>query len=364
MQESELKRTALYEVHKSWGAKIVPFAGFLMPVQYKGIMAEHKRVRTTVGLFDVSHMGEFQFSGPDAEKFLNKMTINNVAKLDIGQVQYSAMCYNDGGIVDDLLTYRFDDHYVLVVNASNLKKDRDWIQEHIPEQGVDFDDISDDITLLAVQGPRSLDLLKTISSESIEDIPFYHFIIGQIAGMDAVISRTGYTGELGFELYISRSNSLELWNAVVEAGQNFDLEPIGLGARDTLRMEMKYCLYGNDIDATTNPLEAGLGWITKLKKGNFIGRDAIIAAKERGLKRCLVGFEAIDKSIPRKGYPLFKDNLQIGTTTSGTHSPMLNRGIGIGYVSKNHAEVGNEILMETRGKMNPVKIVETPFYKP
>jgi aminomethyltransferase len=364
MEESEPKKTALYDIHKSLGAKIVPFAGFLMPVQYRGIIAEHKRVRTTVGIFDVSHMGEFEFRGPDAEKFLNRITINNVSKLEIGQVQYSAMCYPDGGIVDDLLTYRFDDHYVLVVNAANLIKDREWIQQHLPEQGVDFDDISDDITLIAVQGPKSRALLQKISSLDLSPIPYYHFTVGQIAGIDVVISRTGYTGELGFEIYVSRTHSEELWNALFEAGKSYDVEPVGLGARDTLRMEMKYCLYGNDIDHTTNPLEAGLGWITRLKKGYFIGRDALLTENERGCKRELIGFECLDKAIPRKGYSILKDNLSVGITTSGAHSPMLNKGIGLGYVAKNHSSIGTELQLEIRGKEHSIMIVETPFYKP
>jgi aminomethyltransferase len=364
MPETEPIKTALYDVHKSLGARIIPFAGYWMPVQYQGIMAEHRHVRTTVGVFDVSHMGEFEFRGPDAEKFLNKITINDVASLDVGQVQYSAMCYPDGGLVDDLLTYRFEDHYVLVVNASNRVKDHDWIIEHMPEQGVDFDDITDDITLLAVQGPKSSDVLEPITAVDLEQLKYYHFAEDQVAGIDAVISRTGYTGELGYEIYISKSHSEDLWNAIFDAGKPFDVKPIGLGARDTLRLEMKFCLYGNDIDETTNPLEAGLGWITKLKKGNFIGAAALKKIKEVGIKRKLAGFEVLDKAIPRQGYPIFADGLKIGTTTSGTHSPMLERGIGIGYVSKNHWNVGSELQMETRGKMHPIRIVETPFYRP
>jgi aminomethyltransferase len=364
MQDSELKKTALYDVHKSLGARIVPFAGYWMPVQYEGIKAEHRHVRTAVGVFDVSHMGEFEFRGPDAEKFLNKITTNDVSKLEIGQVQYSAMCYPDGGLVDDLLTYRFEDHYVLVVNASNRLKNRDWIIKHLPEQGVDLDDITDDITLLAVQGPKSRDLLKPITTPDIDRIGFYHFAEGQVAGIDAVISHTGYTGELGHEIYIAKSNSEDLWEAILEAGKPYDVKPVGLGARDTLRMEMKFCLYGNDIDETTNPLEAGLGWITKLKKDNFIGKDALMKIKEIGLKRKLVGFEVLDKAIPRKGYPILCDGLKVGITTSGTHSPMLNHGIGIGYVSKNHWDIGTELQMEQRGKLHPIRVVKTPFYKP
>ncbi len=364
MENTELKKTALYEVHRALGAKLVPFAGYWMPVQYRGIMAEHRRVRTTVGIFDVSHMGEFEFHGPDSERFLNRITVNDVAKLEVGQVQYSAMCYPDGGIVDDLLVYRFEDHYAMVVNAANIAKDRDWVVEHLPEQGVDFDDISDDITLLAVQGPKSRDLLKPLTDPGLDDLPYYRFFEGDVAGVRAVISRTGYTGELGYEIYLSRSHSEELWNALFEAGKPYDVEPIGLGARDTLRLEMKYCLYGNDIDQTTNPLEAGLGWITKLQKGDFIGRDALLAIKERGIQRKLVGFEVLGKAIPRKGYPIYFGNLQVGSVTSGTHSPTLNKNIGLGYVSKNHWEVGADLELDLRGKRIPLRIVKTPFYQP
>ncbi|MBU0517565.1 glycine cleavage system aminomethyltransferase GcvT [bacterium] len=360
---TEPKKTALYDIHKALGAKLVTFAGYWMPVQYQGIIAEHRRVRSTVGIFDVSHMGEFALRGPDVERFLNKITINNVAQLEVGQVQYSAMCYPEGGIVDDLLLYRFEDHYVMVVNASNLEKDRNWIIEHVPEQGVDLDDISDDITLLAVQGPKALEMLQPITDPDIAELPYYRFVEGDVAGTPAVISRTGYTGELGCEIYAAKSHSRELWNDLIEAGEKFDIQPIGLGARDTLRLEMKFCLYGNDIDQTTNPLEAGLGWITKLKKGDFIGRDAIQAAKNRGLKRKLVGFEVLEKAVPRHGYFLYKDGIKVGEVTSGTHSPSLNRGIGLAYINKNHWDVGTEMELNVRGRRYPARVVETPFYK-
>lgn len=364
METTNIKKTALYDVHKSLGAKIVPFAGFWMPVQYQGIIAEHRRVRSTVGVFDVSHMGEFEFRGPDVVRFLNKITINDVSKLEVGQVQYSAMCYPEGGIVDDLLLYCFEDHYIMVVNAANLEKDRDWIIEHLPEQGIDLDDISDDITLLAVQGPKSKELLKPLVDPDISDLPYYHFVDGDVAGVPAVVSRTGYTGELGYEIYVSKSHSEELWNDIFKAGKKYKIEPIGLGARDTLRLEMKYCLYGNDIDQTTNPLEAGLGWITKLKKGDFIGRDAIQVVKDRGLKRKLVGFEINGKAVPRHGYMLYKDGIKVGEVTSGTHSPSLDRGIGLAYVNKNHWDVAAELELDVRGRRFPVRIVETPFVKP
>lgn len=364
MNETVLKKTALYDIHRSLGAKIVPFAGFLMPVQYKGIIAEHRCVRTTVGIFDVSHMGEFEFRGPKALQFLNWITINDVSNLKVGQVQYSAMCYDNGGIIDDLLVYRFEDHYVMVVNAANCSKNLSWIIEHLPNQGVELIDISDEITLLAVQGPKSKDLLKPLVSVKLDALEYYHFLEGKVSGIDAVISRTGYTGELGYEIYVSRSNSEVLWNALFKAGKAYDVEPIGLGARDTLRLEMKYCLYGNDIDETTNPLEANLGWITKLKKGDFIGRDAILKVKEDGLKRKLIGYETLDRTIPRHGYPIIKGNKKVGMTTSGNYSVMLERGIGMGYVPTKLSEVGTKLLLELRGDYHPIQIVTTPFYNP
>lgn len=364
MDQDEPKKPALYEVHVSLGAKIIPFAGFLMPVQYKGIIEEHRRVRTTVGVFDVSHMGEFEFHGAGATEFLNWITINDVAKLLIGQVQYTAMCYPDGGIVDDLLVYRFPDHYLMVVNAANIPKDRDWILEHMPSTGVEFRDESDEITLLAVQGPQSLGTLKSIAPINFDNLAYYHFEEAEIAGIDAVISRTGYTGERGYEIYVHRSRSEALWKAVFDAGKPYDIEPIGLGARDTLRLEMKYCLYGNDIDATTNPLEAGLGWITKLNKGDFMGRDAIQAAKERGFIRKLVGFELTGKGIPRHGYPILFQGRQVGITTSGNYSPMLDVGIGLGYVPVNLSSVGTALELDMRGRHVPIRIVQTPFYQP
>ncbi|TKJ40496.1 glycine cleavage system protein T [candidate division LCP-89 bacterium B3_LCP] len=359
-----MKKTALYEVHNSLGAKLVPFAGFWMPVQYQGIIAEHKRVRNTVGIFDVSHMGEFEFSGADAEQFLNRITINDVTKLQPGQVQYSAMCYEDGGIVDDLLVYRFEDHFILVVNASNIDKNREWICENLPLSGVDFDDISDDIALLSVQGPKSLEMLKTVTTPDLESLPYYHFLDGQVTGINAIVSRTGYTGELGYEIYISRSNSEELWHNLFEVGKPFDVEPIGLGARDTLRQEMKFCLYGNDIDAAINPIEAGLGWITKLKKGDFIGRDALIKVKNEGVKRKLIGFETSGRIIPRHGYPIYAGGREIGITTSGCHSPMLERGIGMGYVPVALSEPGIKLQLNVRKTEHPMCVVKTPFYSP
>ncbi|RJP80389.1 MAG: glycine cleavage system aminomethyltransferase GcvT [Candidatus Zixiibacteriota bacterium] len=358
-------KTALYDIHAALGGKIVPFAGYLMPIQYpRGIVAEHRRVRTTVGVFDVSHMGEFFFSGPDAEKFLNWITINDVSKLAVWQAQYSAFCYPDGGMVDDLLVYRFPDRYMMVVNAANLAKDRDWVLQHLPKSGVEFADRSDDYTLLAVQGPRTRDLLKPITGVDLDALAYYHLAEGKVAGLPAVVARTGYTGELGYEVMVENRYGVNLWEAIFEAGKPYEVEPIGLGARDTLRLEMKYCLYGNDIDATTHPLEAGLGWITKLNKGDFIGREAILAAKEKGLTRTLVGFVVEGKGLPRHGTPILKDGITVGVTTSGNYSPMLDRGIGLGYVPVELSAIGTELELDLRGRTLPLRLVKTPFYQP
>lgn len=357
------KKTVLYEEHVNLGAKIVEFAGYLMPIQYSGIIQEHKRVRTTVGIFDVSHMGEFLFSGSGAEEFLQKMTVNNVKKLAVGQVQYSAMCYDNGGIVDDLLLYRYEDHFMMVVNASNLQKDWDWLVEHKPAD-VEMVNASDDVTLLAVQGRKSRELLQKLTDTNLSDIKYYHFTTGAIDGVPMTISRTGYTGELGFELYMDNQYGVKLWQTILSTGEEFEIEPIGLGARDTLRLEMKYCLYGNDIDQTTNPLEAGLGWITKLKKGDFIGRDVLLKVKEEGLKRKLIGFQMNSRAFPRHEYPIFKNGRQIGTVTSGTFSPMLNVGIGIGYVEIPFTDIGATFEVKIRNNFEAATVVETPFYKP
>jgi len=361
-KEAAVKKTALYDIHIALSGKIVPFAGYLMPIQYPtGIVAEHRRVRTTVGVFDVSHMGEFEFQGSDAAQFLNRITINNVSRLAVGQVQYSAFCYPDGGLVDDLLVYRFPDRYMMVVNAANLRKDRDWVAQHLPKSGVQFADRSDELSLLAVQGPNSRDLLKPLSSVNLDELAYYHVAAGKVAGLPATVARTGYTGELGYEVMVENRYAEKLWQAIFDVGKRFEVEPVGLGARDTLRLEMKYCLYGNDIDATTNPLEAGLGWITKLDKGDFIGRDALLSIKQQGLKRKLVGFTVQGKGLPRHGAPLLKHGRQIGITTSGNYSPMLDCGIGLGYVPVELSEVGAELEVDLRGRKLPVTLVKTPF---
>jgi len=358
----EIKKTGFYELHKKYNAKIVEFAGYYMPIQYRGIIEEHKRVRSTVGLFDVSHMGEFIVKGRDAEKFLQNLTINDVSKLQVNQVQYSAMCYEDGGIVDDLLVYKFVDHYMLIVNAANLQKDWDWATKHAPA-GVTMTNVSDDLSLLALQGPQAIKTLQKLTTVPLDEIKYYWVSTGKVDGVDMLLSRTGYTGEPGFELCFDQKYSEQVWNALMHAGKEFDIEPIGLGARDTLRLEMKYCLYGNDIDSTTNPLEAGLGWITKLNKGDFIGRSAIVNAKEKGLKRHLVGFALQERAFPRHNYKIFKGDREIGFVTSGTFSPMLEKGIGMGYVEAGCADIGSEIAVEIRNSKVPAIVVETPFYK-
>ncbi len=357
-----MKRTAFYEIHKSLGAKIVEFAGFEMPVQYSGIIAEHLTVRNRVGVFDVSHMGEFQVRGQDALQFLQNATVNDVSKLTEGKVQYSAMCYADGGIVDDLLVYNAGDHYMLVVNASNIEKDFDWLQSQ-RKGDVELKNVSDEFSLLAVQGPKSLETIQKLTAAPLSTIEYYHFKRGTVAGIPMIISRTGYTGELGFELYFESSPTTgkKVWDAVFAAGKEFGIGPIGLGARDTLRLEMGFCLYGNDIDQTTHPLEAGLGWITKLNKGEFVGKGPMVMAKEAGLKRRLVGLTLPQKNIARHGYAIASDGSTIGHVTSGTFSPSLQKSVALGYVDSAHAKPGSIVSVPIRGKAIDASVVTIPF---
>jgi aminomethyltransferase len=358
-----MKKTPFTEIHRSLGAKLVEFAGFEMPVQYSGIIDEHLAVRNRVGVFDVTHMGEFIVRGKDAAAFLQKMTVNDVSKLHEGRVQYSAMCYDNAGIVDDLLVYHCGDHYMLVVNASNTKKDFDWLTSHL-EGDVTLTDRSDEFSLLAVQGPQSLATLKKITDVDLSAMEYYHFKRGRLAGEEMIISRTGYTGELGFELYFRWDDAAakKVWDAVFAAGKEFGVTPIGLGARDTLRLEMGYCLYGNDIDQTTHPLEAGLGWITKMNKGDFVGKSVMANAKAEGLRRNLVGFTLSEKAVARHGYPLMANGSEVGHVTSGTFSPSLERAIGLGYVSTGNDREGNTITVGIRGKEVPATIVKIPFF--
>ncbi len=357
-----LKQTAFLDIHRRLGGKIVEFGGFEMPVQYSGIIEEHRRVREAVGVFDVSHMGEFEIRGPGALDFVQRMTTNDAAKLAPGGVQYSAMCYDDGGIVDDLLVYHRGDHYMLVVNAANCAKDFAWLSSHRPGDAT-LTDRSDEVSLLAVQGPKSLETLAPLTTADIAGLAYYHHLRGTLAGVEMTISRTGYTGELGFELYFpsDRATGEKVWNAVMEAGKKFGIAPIGLGARDTLRLEMGFCLYGHDIDQTTNPIEAGLGWITKTDKGDFVGRGPIMSVKAAGPPRKLVGFVLGDKAFPRQGYQLVAGGKQIGTVTSGTFSPVLDRGIGMGYVETAMAKPGTPLAVVIRNREVPGTVVRFPF---
>ncbi|MDZ7724290.1 MAG: glycine cleavage system aminomethyltransferase GcvT [candidate division KSB1 bacterium] len=357
-----LKKTGLYEIHEKMGAKLVDFAGYAMPVQYQGIQQEHRRVRSTVGLFDVSHMGEFFVYGEQAFEFLQKLTVNDVGKLSVYQAHYTAMCYPDGGIVDDLLVYRAPDHYVMVVNASNIEKDWEWAETHLLPQ-VKLTNKSDELSLLALQGPESEKVLQPLTKLDLSEIKFYWFDYATVAGIDVLVSKTGYTGEPGFELMFPREHSETVWNALMESGKPYDIAPIGLGARDTLRLEMKMCLYGNDIDQTTHPLEAGLGWITKLDKGDFIGRDALRRVKQEGITRKLVAFECKGKAFPRPGYDIIKDGDTVGSVTSGTFSPMLKKGIGMGYVPAEYAKAGTPLSIKIRNNLTDAEIIKPPFYQ-
>jgi len=340
---------------------MVNFFGFAMPLQYKGIVAEHRHVRLAVGMFDLSHMGELTVRGSQAVSFLQRMTINDVDRLEIGQAQYTAMCYPDGGIVDDLLIYRLKDAYLLVVNAANIDKDIDWLKAHRTD-GVELENDSSRYALLAIQGPQSQPVLSRLTGTDLDSLPFYHFTTGRVADTDMILSRTGYTGEDGFELYLNPEEAPRVWDEVFSAGRQDDLQPVGLGARDSLRLEMKYALYGQDIDRTTNPLEAGLGWITKLDRGEFIGRDALLAQKEKGLTRRLAGFEMLTRAVPRTGYELQVDGQTVGRVTSGIFSPSLNKGIGCGYLPVEHASTGTRIEVLIRNQALPAQVVKTPFY--
>ncbi len=358
----EPKKTPLYDRHVAAGARMVDFAGYLMPVQYKGIIEEHRAVRESVGLFDVSHMGEFTVRGEGALDFLQKITINDVSKLQVNQAQYTAMCYEDGGIVDDLIVYRQSDHYLMIVNAGNLEKDWAWAQKYAGD-GVELQNESDATALMALQGRNAEAVLQSLTQTELGAVKFYWFANGQVSGVPAMIARTGYTGEAGFEIAVAANEAPKVWDAVLEAGEKFGIQPIGLGARDTLRMEMKYCLYGNDIDQTTNPIEAGLGWITKLDKGDFLGSAAISRAKESGLERKLVGMTIEGRNIGRHGYPILHEGEQVGEITSGTFSLSLEKSIAIGYVRTDLAKVGAELDVQIRKRTARATVIKTPFYQ-
>ncbi len=359
-----MKNTALSKIHEALGAKMVPFAGYNMPVQYEGVNLEHETVRNGVGVFDVSHMGEFLIEGPHALELIQNVSSNDASKLTIGKAQYSCLPNDTGGIVDDLIIYRIkEETYLLVVNASNIEKDWNWIQSK-NDVGATMRDLSADYSLLAIQGPKAVEAMQALTSEDLSAIKFYNFVVGDFAGIDyVIISATGYTGSGGFEIYCKNSEVEQIWNKVLEAGANYGIKPIGLAARDTLRLEMGYCLYGNDIDDTTSPIEAGLGWITKFTK-DFTNSEALKSEKERGPERKLVGFELDDRGIPRHGYDIVDGNGNtIGNVTSGTMAPSLGKGIGLGYVPPIFADAGSKINIQIRKKAVPATVVKLPFYK-
>lgn len=359
-----MKNTALTHIHEQLGAKMVPFAGYNMPVQYEGVNVEHETVRNGVGVFDVSHMGEFLLTGPKAIDLIQKISSNDASTLTIGRAQYSCMPNANGGIVDDLIIYRIkEEQYLLVVNASNIEKDWNWITSH-NDMGVEMRDLSEDYSLLAIQGPKAVEAMQSLTSVDLSQIKYYHFGVADFAGIEhVIISATGYTGSGGFEIYCKNSEVEQVWNKVFEAGATFGIKPIGLAARDTLRLEMGFCLYGNDIDDTTSPLEAGLGWITKFTK-DFINSENLKKQKEEGVSRKLVGFELLERGIPRHDYEIVDANGNvIGKVTSGTQSPSLNKAIGLGYVPTALASEGSEIYIRIRNKDIKAQVVKLPFYK-
>jgi aminomethyltransferase len=361
---STLQRTPLYDEHVRLNAKIVPFAGYEMPVQYPGgITAEHNAVRGAAGLFDVSHMGEFMVRGPEALPFVQHITTNDASKLEVGQAQYSTMVNHQGMLIDDLLVYRFADHYMLVVNGANRAKDWAWASQHAAEfTGVQLTDESDDIALLALQGPRAPSILAKLTDTELDAIRYYHFTEGAVDGVPAVISRTGYTGEDGFELYVAAEHAAALWRRLLEAGAADGLIACGLGSRDSLRLEMGMALYGNDLDEGHTPLEAGLAWVTKLDKGGFVGRDALKAQKEAGVTRRLVGFRLKERGFPRPHYPVSVNGEVVGEVTSGTLSPTLGEGIGMAYVPTEASKAGTEIGIVIRDRAIPAEVVKPPFH--
>ena len=359
-----MKDTALKHIHESLGAKILPFAGYNMPILYEGVNAEHEAVRNGVGVFDVSHMGEFLLTGPNALALIQKVTSNDASTLTIGRAQYSCLPNTHGGIVDDLIVYRMkEEQYLLVVNASNIEKDWEWISSH-NDLGVEMKNLSEDYSLLAIQGPKAVEAMQALTSVDLSAIPYYHFEVGDFAGIEhVIISATGYTGSGGFEIYCKNDEVEQVWNKVFEAGAAFGIKPIGLAARDTLRLEMGFCLYGNDINDTTSPLEAGLGWITKFTK-DFVHSESLKKQKEIGVHRKLVGFELIDRGVPRQDYEIVDKNGDvIGIVTSGTMAPSLNKGIGMGYVTTPFSTVDSEIFIRIRKNDVAAKVVKMPFYK-
>ena len=359
-----MKNTAITHIHESLGAKMLPFAGYNMPITYEGVNAEHETVRNAVGVFDVSHMGEFLLSGPNALALIQKVCSNDASTLIIGKAQYSCLPNEDGGIIDDLIIYKMqEEEYLLVVNASNIDKDWEWISAR-NDVGADMKNLSDEYSLFAIQGPKAVEAMQTLSSLDLASIPYYHFEVGDFAGFDnVIISATGYTGSGGFEIYCKNDQAEAIWNKVFEAGVAFGIKPIGLAARDTLRLEMGFCLYGNDISDKTSPLEAGLGWITKFNK-EFTNSENLKKQKEAGVTRKIVAFEMQERAVPRHDYEIVDANgAVIGIVTSGTMSPSMNKGIGLGYVTVANSAVDSEIFIRIRKNDVPAKVVKAPFYK-
>jgi len=356
------KKTSFYKYHVEAGAKMVPFAGYVMPIQYRSMTEEHLAVRENVGLFDISHMGEFEVSGQDALHFIQKMTVNDVSKLQPGDIQYSCLCYENGGIVDDLLVYRLNNRYMMVVNAANLEKDFDWLKSHL-EGHVRLENISDKTGLLAIQGPNALKLSSELTDFDLNALTYYKSAMVDIAGLKVLLSRTGYTGEDGVEIYIPNRYADDIWRVVVKAGEKFGLRLIGLGARDSLRLEMKMALYGNDIDQNTTPIEASLSWIVNFDCGDFIGRDVLKKQKEEKPKRRLICLELEGRAYPRSGYEIYSDGDKVGQVTSGTFSPSLQKPIALGYLPLPLTKLGNRVEIKIRDKFFPAIVVKPPFYK-
>ncbi|MBW3552792.1 MAG: glycine cleavage system aminomethyltransferase GcvT [Gemmatimonadetes bacterium] len=361
--DQELRQTPLHAEHVAAGGRLVPFAGFAMPVQYPtGIVKEHQAVREAAGLFDVSHMGEFEVRGAQALDLVQRLLTNDASRLAVGQAQYTVLCRPDGTALDDCILYRLEDRYMVVVNAGNLAKDRAWFEDAAKDFDVEFTDRSDELGLLALQGPKAQEILEGLTDADLDGIRFYHFARGEVAGREAIISRTGYTGEDGFELYVAAGDAAHVWRALLEAGEPVGLIPAGLGARDSLRLEVGYILYGNDLDESRTPLEAGLGWAVKLDKGDFVGRDALAAQKEAGLRQRLAGFVMREKAFPRHGYEIRVGGEPAGEVTSGVLSPTTGKGVGLAYLPADAARPGTGIEIMIRDRAVPAEVVRPPFY--
>ncbi|HSH44294.1 MAG TPA: glycine cleavage system aminomethyltransferase GcvT [Longimicrobiales bacterium] len=360
---TELKQTPLHDEHVALKGKMVPFAGYEMPVQYPaGIVKEHEAVRNAAGLFDVSHMGEFEVRGPQALDLVQHLLTNDASRLEVGQAQYTVLCQRDGTALDDCIVYRFDDRYMIVVNAANLEKDRAWFEQAARGFDVTFTDRSDEFALLALQGPLAQEILAEHTDVDLDAIRFYRFAEGTVAGKPAMISRTGYTGEDGFELYLPAADGPAVWRALLESGESRGLLPAGLGARDSLRLEVGYILYGNDLDEQHTPLEAGLGWVVKLAKGDFVGHDALARQKEEGVREKLAAFALRERGFPRQGYEIRHDGAVVGTVSSGVHSPSTGQGIGMAYLPVELAKPGTELEVVIRGRGVAAEVVKPPFY--